>query len=115
MRIGKVIGTVTLSRWHASMQAARYRVAVPLSLANLTGESDEFAEEFVVYDELGAGEDALIAISEGGEAAQPFRPADKPVDAYNAAILDNVSVQDPRSKQTSGNRPAKKIQRKPRR
>ena len=115
MRIGRVIGTVTLSRWHASMQGARYQVAIPLSLANLTGESDEFAEEFVVYDELGAGEDALIAISEGGEAAQPFRPADKPVDAYNAAILDNVSVRDPRTKQTSGNRLGKKSQRKPRR
>jgi ethanolamine utilization protein EutN len=115
MRIGKVIGTVTLSRWHASMQGARYQVAVPLSLTNLTGESDEFAEEFVVYDELGAGEDALIAISEGGEAAQPFRPADKPVDAYNAAILDNVSVKDPRSRPAEGSRAAKRTQRNPRR
>ena len=115
MRIGKVIGTVTLSRWHPNLQGGRYQIAVPLSLANLTGESDDLAEEFVVYDELGAGDDALIAISEGGEAAQPFRPADKPIDAYNAAILDNVSVKDPRLKPANESRPAKKTQRKPRR
>ncbi len=35
---------------------------------------------------------ALIAISEGGEAAQPFYPAQKPVDAYNAALLDDVQL-----------------------
>ena len=101
MRIGKVIGSVTLSRWHETMQGGRYRVAVPLNLANLAGKLDELAEEFVVYDELGAGDGSLIAISEGGEAAQPFRPADKPVDAYNAAILDNVSVSAPPNRKRS--------------
>ena len=101
MRIGKVIGSVTLSRWHETMQGGSLRIAVPLNLANLAGQSDEMAEEFVVYDELGAGEDSLIAISEGGEAAQPFRPADKPIDAYNAAILDNVSVAVPKTKKRS--------------
>jgi len=95
MKIGKVIGTVTLSRMHPSMQGARYCITVPLSLANLTGQTDEMAEELIVYDELGAGEGSLIAISEGGEAAQPFRPLDKPVDAYNAAILDQINVSDP--------------------
>ena len=49
-------------------------------------------EELVVYDELGAGQGSLIAISEGGEAAQPFYPNMKPVDAYNGAILDSVDV-----------------------
>jgi hypothetical protein len=34
----------------------------------------------------------LIAISEGAEAAQPFRPELKPVDAYCAAILDSVDL-----------------------
>jgi len=47
----------------------------------------------VVYDSLGAGVGERIAVSEGGEAAQPFRPAEKPVDAYSAAILDQVRVQ----------------------
>jgi ethanolamine utilization protein EutN len=92
MRIGKVIGTVTLNSWHESMRGARYRIAVPLSLTDLRGESQPAAEAFVVYDELGAGVGSLIAISEGGEAAQPFRPDMKPVDAYCAAILDSVDL-----------------------
>lgn len=93
MRIGKVIGTVTLNRWHPSMAGARYKLVVPLALADLAGEAGKPAEELTVYDELGAGIGHLVAISEGAEAAQPFRPNDKPVDAYNAAILDNVWIQ----------------------
>lgn len=92
MRIGTVIGTVTLSRSHPSLQGASYRLAAPLSLVNLRGNYNEIAEEFVLYDELGAGIGSQIAISEGAEAAQPFRPDLKPVDAYNAAILDNIDL-----------------------
>jgi ethanolamine utilization protein EutN len=65
---------------------------VPLSLTALRGDSSVEAEELVVYDELGAGIGSLIAISEGAEAAQPFRPELKPVDAYNAAILDRIEL-----------------------
>jgi microcompartment protein CcmK/EutM len=92
MRIGRIIGTVTLSRSHPLLAGATYRIAVPLSLANLSGESNDVAEELVLYDELGAGQGSVVAISEGGEAAQPFYPEMKPIDAYNAAILDNVDV-----------------------
>ncbi|MEX2091248.1 MAG: EutN/CcmL family microcompartment protein [Pirellulales bacterium] len=91
MRIGKIIGNVTLSRAHPSMIGASYRLATPLTFADLRGESTREAEPFVVFDELGAAEGSLIAISEGGEAAQPFRPEPKPVDAYNAAILDQLN------------------------
>ncbi len=92
MRIGTVIGTVTLSRAHDSLLGGSYRLAVPLSLANLTGDYGAIAEELVVYDELGAGVGSQIAISEGGEAAQPFLPELKPIDAYNAAIIDNIDL-----------------------
>ncbi len=34
----------------------------------------------------------MIAVSDGAEAAQAFRPALKPVDAYCAAILDVVHI-----------------------
>ena len=95
MRIGEVIGTVTLNRWHPSLAGARFKLAVPLSLSDLTGREGEPAEEITVYDELGAGQGSRIAISEGREAAQPFYPDVKPIDAYNAAILDNVSVEPP--------------------
>lgn len=92
MRIGEVIGTVTLSRQHPSLKGGRFKLVVALSLENLTGESTERGEEFAVYDELGAGLGHLIAVSEGREAAMPFYPEDKPLDAYCAAILDRVDV-----------------------
>jgi microcompartment protein CcmK/EutM len=92
MRIGEVIGTVTLNRWHPSLTGARFKLVVPLSLANLTGESNQRAEELTVYDDIGAGIGNLVAFSEGREAAQPFHPEVKPVDAYNAAILDTVNI-----------------------
>lgn len=92
MRIGEVIGTVTLSRWHPSLDGGRYPLVVALTMDNLTGKSAEQGEAFVVYDQLGAGIGSRIAISEGGEAAQPFLPEIKPVDAYNAAILDSIHL-----------------------
>jgi ethanolamine utilization protein EutN len=92
MRIGKTIGRVTLSRCHPLLTGGSYRLAVPLSLANLSGRSNDMAEELVVYDELAAGNSTLIAITDGPEAAQPFYPEAKPIDAYNAAILDHVEV-----------------------
>ena len=95
MRIGKVIGKVTLSRWHPSLAGGSYRLVVPLSLTDLAGTPGKPAEEFTVYDELGAGIGDLIAVSEGREAAQPFHPNDKVIDAYNAAILDTVRIQIP--------------------
>lgn len=92
MRIADVIGTVTLNRCHPSLTGGRFKLVVPLSLDNLTGRSQELAEELTVYDELGAGIGSRIALSEGREAAVPFHPEVKPIDAYNAAILDSVFV-----------------------
>jgi ethanolamine utilization protein EutN len=94
MIIGEVIGTVTLVRCHPTMAGARLRLAVPLSLEELRGESPARQEPIVVYDELGAGVGSQIAISEGREAAQPFDPEGKPIDAYNAAILDQIDLID---------------------
>lgn len=91
MRIAKVIGTVTLSRWHPSLDGSCYRLAIPLSHDELSS-GEPAGEELVVYDSLGAGIGSLIAISEGGEAAQPFLPESKPIDAYNAAILDSIEL-----------------------
>lgn len=92
MRIAKVVGTVTLNRCHPSFNGARLRLIVPLSLAELRGEQQPQADEMVAWDDNGAGLGNLVAISEGAEAAQPFRPELKPVDAYAAAILDNVDL-----------------------
>ncbi|REJ66616.1 MAG: carbon dioxide concentrating mechanism protein CcmL [Planctomycetota bacterium] len=94
MRIAKVIGTVTLSRSHPTLAGGSYRLAVPLSEAELGDPATTTADPLVVYDELGAGPDTLIALSESREAAMPFHPEMKPIDAYNAAILDTIHVCD---------------------
>ncbi len=91
MRIAEVIGTVTLSRWHPSLERHRWVVAVPFSLQALAADRPD-GEDFVVLDELGAGHGQRVAVSEGAEAAQPFVPAKKPVDAYCACLLDSVTV-----------------------
>ena len=93
MRIAKVVGTVTLNRCHPSFIGARLRLVVPLSLAELKGEREPQAEELVAWDDNAAGIGNLIALSEGAEASQPFRPEIKAVDAYASAILDEVNIQ----------------------
>jgi ethanolamine utilization protein EutN len=94
MRIAEVFGTVTLSQSHPSMAKGSFRLAQPLSAEEiLAGKaSPAAAETLVVWDDLGAGDGSMIAVSEGPEAAQPFRPEIKPADAYNAAILDHIDI-----------------------
>lgn len=95
MRIGDIIGTVTLNRAHPSLLGGRLKLAVPLNWDNLLGASQQPSEEVVVWDDLGAGIGCRIALSEGREAAMPWYPDVKPLDAYNAAILDSLSVDIP--------------------
>jgi ethanolamine utilization protein EutN len=95
MRIAEVIGTVTLSRMHPSVTAFRWVIGVPFSLKALEADAPPDGEDVVIYDDLGAGSGSRIGFSEGGEAAAPFHPAKKPVDAYCACILDRVSVKRP--------------------
>ena len=95
MRIAEVIGSVVLSRPHPGFVGATLKVAVPYGLDQLTGKSPAGEEFLVVWDELGASVGSRIAVSEGPEAARPFRPEIKAVDAYNAAILDTIDIQVP--------------------
>jgi ethanolamine utilization protein EutN len=88
MRIAEVVGTITLNSVHPTLLGATFKLVTPLSRDSLAGGGGEPLEEIAVYDELGAGVGSRIAISEGREAAMPFHPQIKPVDAYNAAILD---------------------------
>ncbi len=92
MRIAKILGQVTLSRQHLSLVGGPLRLAAPMTAAELASGADPVGESLVVWDDLGAAVGSLIALSEGGETAQPFRPNLKPVDAYCAAILDNVHL-----------------------
>ena len=92
MRIMECIGKVTLSKCHPSLRGASWKVAVPLLHDGLLGKESGRTEPIVVFDELGAGMGHLMAVSESAEAAAPFHPGVKPIDAYNSAILDQLNV-----------------------
>jgi ethanolamine utilization protein EutN len=92
MRIAEVIGTVTLSRVHPTLAGARWIIGMPFSLKALQAGGAADGEDLVIYDPLRAGFGDSIAFSEGGEAAVPFTPEKKPVDAYCACILDEITI-----------------------
>lgn len=95
MRIAKVIGTVTLNRSHPSYAGARLRLVVPATLAELVNRTEPAGDPLVAWDQLGSGIGSWIALSEGPEASQPFRPQIIPIEAYVAAILDELSFDMP--------------------
>jgi ethanolamine utilization protein EutN len=92
MRIAEVIGTVTLSRAHPSMTGARWVIGVPFSLPALKRDGPGDGEDLVIFDNLGCGIRSRIGFTEGAEAAAPFYPEKKPVDAFCACLLDRVVV-----------------------
>jgi ethanolamine utilization protein EutN len=92
MRIAEVIGRITMSRFHPALRGGRFIVTLPMPLEALTAGSSARGEEVIAYDDLGAGPGALIGLSEGREAANPFGKTKTPVDAYCACLLDRVEV-----------------------
>lgn len=94
MRIGKVVGRVTLSPLHESLVGGRFVLVEVQDRFSLSGEARKTTEYLVAYDNLGAHEGDLIGFTESREACQPFWPEKRvPLDAYNAAILDTVTVE----------------------
>lgn len=92
MRLGTVIGRVTLSVRHPSFRGERLLLALPWTAATCRGEG-KTSFSIVVYDDLGADVGQTIAISEGREAACPFEKP-TPVDAYCAALVDEIFYQE---------------------
>jgi ethanolamine utilization protein EutN len=92
MRIAEVIGTVTLSRCHPSVEKLRWVIGVPFSLKALKENSGPDGEDLVIFDNLGAAHGQMVGFSEGAEAAAPFAPEKKPLDAFCGVILDSITV-----------------------
>ena len=95
MRIGRVVGRVTLSRAYDTLVGGRFVVVEVQDRFSLAGKARKTNESLVVYDNLGAHDGDLIAFTESREATMPFYPEKRvPLDAYNAAILDHAQVTD---------------------
>jgi ethanolamine utilization protein EutN len=74
------------------LRGGRFLIALPMPLEALVDGSPRRGEEVIAYDDLGAGPGALIGLSEGREAANPFGSTKTPIDAYCACLLDRVEV-----------------------
>ena len=97
MRLGSVIGRVTLSRAVPGLAGARWLIVSPFTRDHFqrgaeTPPGMSKDPSLVVYDNLGGGVGQTIGFIEGREAAQPFdQPT--PIDAINAALVDEIFYQ----------------------
>src|SRR5258708_2645175 len=94
MRLGTVIGRVTLSASLPSLLGARWLLVSPLTRDQFQSGSVAPAAlskepSLIVYDDLGGGVGQTIGFVEGREAASPFdQPT--PIDAISAALVDEI-------------------------
>ena len=94
MRLGTVIGRVTLSKTVPALIGARWLIVSPFTREHFqhgttppSGLSKEPSP--VVYDDLGGALGQTIGFIEGREAAAPFDEP-TPVDAINGALVDEI-------------------------
>ncbi|HEX3625820.1 MAG TPA: EutN/CcmL family microcompartment protein [Verrucomicrobiae bacterium] len=94
MKLGTVIGRVTLSRSVDSLKGGRFLVVSPFGREQFAAgihapASMSKDHSLVVYDDLGADVRQVIGYEEGREAAQPFTEP-TPVDAINTILVDEI-------------------------
>jgi ethanolamine utilization protein EutN len=94
MKLGTVIGRVTLSRSEKTLTGGRFLIVSPFSREQYAKRLDAGAgmgkdPSLVVYDDLGGGVGDVIGYEEGAEAAQPM-PQPTPIDAINCALIDEM-------------------------
>lgn len=94
MKLGTVIGRVTLNKTVPALIGARWLIVSPFTREHYQRGVDtppgmSKDPSLVVYDDLGGGVGQTIGYVEGREAAQPFE-GPTPIDAINAALVDEV-------------------------
>jgi carbon dioxide concentrating mechanism protein CcmL len=94
MKLGTVIGRVTLSQTVSPLRGARWLIVSPFTREHYQRGTDtppgmSKDPSLVVYDDLGGAQGQTIGYIEGREAAQPFEQP-TPIDAVNAALVDEV-------------------------
>ena len=94
MRLGTVIGRVTLSRSLPALTGARWLIVSPFTRDHFQRGSESPSglskdSSPIIYDDLGGGVGQTIGFIEGREAASPF-PEPTPIDAITAALVDEI-------------------------
>src|SRR3974377_13808 len=94
MKLGTVIGRVTLSQTVPTLAGARWLIVNPFTRDHFQRGTETPAglgtdPSPVIYDALGGAVGQTVGYVEGREAAQPFdQPT--PIDAINAALVDEI-------------------------
>ena len=91
MRIGEVIGNITLNTADPKLIGGRFKIVQPYDPKSLRAGTRGKGEEVVVYDEIGVRVGDQVGFSEGREAAMPFYPDRVAIDAYLVCILDDIT------------------------
>ncbi|MDR0353112.1 MAG: ethanolamine utilization protein EutN [Opitutaceae bacterium] len=108
MRLGTVIGRVTLTLQEPAYRGGALLLIQPLTRSQYAGHSQKKLQQtsarppaaltkanaLVAYDQLGAAPGHIVGFTEGAEASAPF-PIDAPVDAYIACIVDQIDYHPP--------------------
>ena len=99
MRIGQVIGKVTLSIHDAALKSGRWLMVNPIDTADINTCIDKqpavtAQSSLVIFDNMGAGVGDIIGFVEGAEATAPFGDP-IPIDAISLAIFDTLSYVQP--------------------
>lgn len=94
MKIGTVIGRVTLNKTTPRLKGARWLLVSPCGREELrrrkhSTPSISREPSLVVFDNLGGGLGDQIGFVEGREASSPFDEP-TPIDAINAALIDKI-------------------------
>jgi microcompartment protein CcmK/EutM len=87
MQIGKVIGTVVVTRKDENLTGIKLLLVQPLTAAR-----EPAGKPLVAVDSVGAGVGEDVFFVRGKEASFPFYPAEPPVDAGIVGIVDHWDV-----------------------
>lgn len=94
MRIGHVIGKITMHTQEEALRGGRWLMVNPVDTDQLNHCIDQSPTltaqpSLVVYDNIGAGAGDIIGFVEGAEATAPFDDP-TPIDAISLAIFDTL-------------------------
>lgn len=92
MKLARTIGSVTLAKAHPTMLGAKLRCVEIVDAIDRVEQLPLGGDTVVAWDLCSSGLGDLVALAEGPESAQPFRPDDKPLDASIVALLDQVDL-----------------------
>jgi len=94
MKLGRVIGRVTLNECIPQLEGGRWLIVSPMDRETILARNEDTeamsgSATPVVYDDIGGWNGDIVNYVEGREAAMPFEEP-TPVDAYNCAIIDTL-------------------------